>query len=170
MDGKLNVGDMTPATVTAASSSFICEPATAPIRRAKRSLTIATGGAPSIASAAPNARPCTGHTPSVSNRFGETIDTTTRLGSSAPSVEASPWVNAASDSNARGPRAWSWKSKKSAGDIEFRGIPRGFEDHMRTRRSGWTYGSGRNTTASTTLKIAVLAPIPSASVLIAASG
>src|SRR3954469_2309015 len=29
-------------------------------------------------------------------------------------------------------------------------------------RSGFLYGSGRNSTASTTLKIAVLAPIPSA--------
>ena len=38
-----------------------------------------------------------------------------------------------------------------------------------TRRSGWSYGSERNSTALTSEKIAVLAPIPSASVRITTS-
>jgi hypothetical protein len=40
-------------------------------------------------------------------------------------------------------------------------------DVTRTRRSAFAYGSGRMTTALTTVKIALLAPMPSASVAIA---
>ena len=40
---------------------------------------------------------------------------------------------------------------------------------MIVSRSGWSYGNGRNRTVFTTLKIAVVAPIPSASVRIAVS-
>jgi hypothetical protein len=40
---------------------------------------------------------------------------------------------------------------------------------MATMRSGSGYGSGRSTTALTTLKMAVVAPMPSASVRIAVS-
>ncbi len=36
-----------------------------------------------------------------------------------------------------------------------------------TSRSGWSYGNGRKSTAFTTLKIAVFAPIPSANVRMA---
>jgi hypothetical protein len=35
--------------------------------------------------------------------------------------------------------------------------------HTIVKRSGWAYGSGRSNTASTKLKIAVFAPMPSAS-------
>jgi hypothetical protein len=43
----------------------------------------------------------------------------------------------------------------------------GFDAQIIVSRSGWRNGNGASSTESTTLKIAVLAPIPSASVRIA---
>jgi hypothetical protein len=59
-----------------------------------------------------------------------------------------------------------FQSKKFAGVTRQRPCSGTFS-HKETSRSGFWYGKGRNITALTTLKIAVLAPIPKASVITA---
>jgi hypothetical protein len=48
---------------------------------------------------------------------------------------------------------------------EVKGVPFGGLVKIRTRRSGSSQGSGRSSTAFTMLKIAVFAPMPSASTI-----
>ena len=80
----------------------------------------------------------------------------------------------------RQPRSASWRTTRTSGCARASRARWRSRRSTRTRpalrsptvtsRSGSAYGSGRSSTASTTVKIAVLAPMPSASVRSAASG
>ena len=156
-------------TVNIAPSILIWPPTSAgspPKRdRQKPSLRTTEVGA-AVSSAATNVRPAIGFTPRTSKKRGVTACPGTL--SAAPSAAVSArglCRKAAIDSKLR---VRSLQSAKSAGLTEIRGVS--FRrSHTAISRSGAVNGSGRSSVASASAKIALLAPIPSASVSTATS-
>ena len=113
-------------------------------------------------SSAVKCRPRAAGTPSVFSSAASTLPVRTRRGRSLADRFSSPVVNAPTRENER---FHSVNSKYSGGEIQNWSKPRdGKRLVMNISRSGWGYPSGRRITPLTTEKIAVLAPIPSASV------
>ena len=159
MSGKKKPRGVTPITSYDRPLSRSVEPITdglSPSRpRQNPSLTIATVSAPGWASAAAKDRPNAGWTPSIGRTAGPTH---------APD-SVSPWSphengmgarKASIDSNERLRACQSARSKPE--------IPRrtesSFVPQMKTNCDGSLYGKGRNSTASTMLKIRRLTAIP----------
>src|SRR5687768_5759129 len=125
------------------------------------------GGGCGVPSASTKVRPSAGRRPSTSKTFDVTNAMRTISGRLASSlIVCRPVCTAATPLNTSPP--WSRRSLKSPG-------ANGKSTTLRCRRSaqtiasrsGSSYGSGRSRIALTTLKIAVLEPMPSASVMIA---
>lgn len=107
-----------------------------------------------------NVRPSAARTPRTENRSVDTSANGVRSRPSSADRMRDVSTKAAIDVNAR---LRSRKSSRFSGDVG-KSSPSGFSSQMRTSRSGSSNDSGRSTTASSTLKIAVVAPMPSASV------
>ena len=109
-----------------------------------------------------NSRPLTGSTSSTVNMLGETYAPTRRSASPMPeSVGPQPRVAAMPLNNV----LWSRQSSKLRGATVFVREPeRRLVSHNIVSSSGRSSESGRSTTPFTTLKMAVLAPMPSARV------
>ncbi len=123
----------------------------------------AAGAAPS---ASTKLRPKAMRAPSTVKKFGVTPATTicSGLASSATNGPGNAAIPAI-DSNAV---ALEFRSSQSPGAIGKSTTFRvRMSDLIKANRSGCTYGRGRNSTAFTTLKIAVVAPTPSAIVTMA---
>ena len=124
-------------------------------------LRITTGALPGTSSSGRSSRPWSGLAPSRLNRLDDVSSSSTRSGCSRPSsVALRPWEIDI-----------SWNDRFSVrtsmywpGDGQSSGmlIP-GDRSHSTASRSGLGYGKGFSRTPLTTLKIAVLAPIPMAS-------
>ena len=158
---------MTPTTVYVCSSRRIASPITCVARPNDRvhsdSLMRATFGPLAVSSSTVKARPAMGAMPSIGSR--------PRLVIKAASLTGSPCGGAKLTSVPITPsmavmvRLSRWKSRKSGTDAGSRVVPvcRSVS-HTITSRSSSTTGVARSRTPSTTLKIAVVAPIASASV------
>ena len=161
-------GSMMPMTVNGRSSSRMVRPTTDASRPNARvqkpSLITTTAGPPALASSAVNPRPASGRTPSIgssslvacerlqANRLAATrARSSLRCRQTPRSARRAGCAAESRGSRAATPaRASCWYCGRS---------PR----RRRARRCPRT-GAGRSSTVSMTLKIAVLAPIPSASV------
>ena len=93
----------------------------------------------------------------------DTRDTRMSVGSPRPVSVIGPPVVAATDVNEE---LWLFQSRKFIADTTLLPPPGGFSQSRRIR-SGSGYGSGFRRTPSTKLKMALLAPMPSASVRMA---
>ena len=122
----------------------------------------AIAGAPGASSPATNARPRIGTAPNTVKISALPFVAGTCSAWPPAMIAAVPEVIAVIDSNVRD---WLAQSTKFAGATENVGQPRCrlFSNRM-TRRSLCGNGNGCSTTALTTLKMAVVAPMPSASV------
>lgn len=124
-----------------------------------------TRGAPGWSSLAEKPRPNDGDTPKTRANCDVTRTPVTTSGESPRvSVNDTPDTTPATASNARG---ISRQLESSRFDAVGSGAPSRAGCRL-TTRSGSRNGSGRSTTALTTLNTAAVAPIPSASVVIAA--
>ena len=118
-----------------------------------------------MASSVRKVRPSAGCTPSTSKNAGETAPAASLIGSPTPVRSAFAPLIAAIPSKA--PFILD-QSRKSAGETTLSSTPSASRfSNTITSRSGSAYGSGRSRMALTAEKIAVLAPIPSASVRMA---
>ena len=160
---------MTPTMVAGSPLMEIARPRTSaapPYRRCHRPWPIRMTRV-SEPSVAVKSRPWTGCTPSVARKFWLTRTAPTRSGSPPP-VRLTR--SARSDASCSNVELRLMKSVTSAGEAGRRSKPArrctsALNSHGITRRSGSANGSGRTSTASTTLNIAALAPMPSASVV-----
>ena len=136
-------------------------------RRQKASVSRTTRSRPSFSSSSRKFRPIAGGRPSASRKPGDTASVRMRSGSPVPVRFVAPSLNAAIAANDVASRR---QSKKSAGDTApYMRPSRGRCSASDMIRSASAYGRGRQRTASTTLKIAVLAPMPRASAATATS-
>ena len=163
--GMRNSRGRIPTTAYDAPSSWIVRPTSAlspPYLRCQSPHpTTATRGPFGTSSAAVIHRPPAGLTPSTSNTFAETPAVSTLSGDPSP-VSATVPLSAHAASPAKR-SSCRWYSKYSR--VEIHVLSKLLHlDQIRASVPGSRYGSGRSSTASTTLKIAALAPIPSASV------
>ena len=127
------------------------------------SLMSATFGPLAASSATVNVRPAMGATPSIGSKPRLVTSAARRTGSPCGGAKlTSAPITPSSAANARLSR---WKSRKSGTDAGSRVVPvwRSVSQTI-TRRSNSTTGVARSSTPSTTLKIAVVAPMASASV------
>jgi hypothetical protein len=132
-----------------------------PKRRCQKSWpSIATFAAPARSSSTWKPRPSGAATPSVGRRFAVARAPRTTSGSPSPERLNRVLVSAASPSNDRTPAR---QSRKSGSEAVSRPIAT-CRPQTITRRSGSGYGSGRSSTPLTMLKMAVVAPMPIASV------
>ena len=158
---------MTPTTGVGAPglSGFPTRLASPPSRRCQNPwLTIAATAGPGRPSAAVKSRPIAGLTPSTVKRLITCAPAIRSEGSpgAAPRTAVLNVAKAASDSKDCASRC---QSAKSAADTLLLLMPcSGLNAISRTRCSEPGYGSGRRSTALSALKMAVFAPMPSASV------
>ncbi len=170
LTGNRNRGGITPTMLKRRPLSLMSRPTTAGsasnCERHNWSLMTATS-APARSSSSWKPRPSTGWTPSVEKNSDETT---------APSMcsDRVPDVSVKSASryadNDSTPWARERQSKKFGHDTDVERMPgarRRSVSVTATRRSGWGNGNGRSRTALMTLNIAVFAPMPSASVMMA---
>ena len=169
--GKLKPGGITPTTLWRMPSRVISRPVIAgsapKALRHRPSLNRATWSRPGWSSPASNVRPVAGPTRSAAKNSGVTRALRTMDGSpGAVRLAPDALVNSArcenSRSLARNSRYW-WSAR--AGWLMNGPIS---ACDRRKRRSGSGNGIGRSSTPLTTVNTATLAPIPSASVTIAA--
>ncbi len=126
------------------------------------SLSTATRGAPGPSSPAVKPRPSAGLTSSTSKKFALTIAPERLSGRSPPESASVACRNAASPARLR---ARTRQSRKLAGEAsKLFCLVCVFTSVTSTRSSGLANGSGRSSTALTMLKIAALAPTPTAMV------
>ncbi len=122
---------------------------------------------PGRSSAARKPRPRAGGTPSVAKNPAVASAPSIRSGSPSPVKLTLERVKAVIPANER---LCARQSTKLGGEALKRGKPRsGLASISSTSRSGSGYGSGAMSTVLTTLKMAVLAPIPRANARSAAS-
>src|SRR5215208_576205 len=158
---------MMPTTVVRVPSTSIARPTTpgSPLNARCHSSCESrpTSGAFGRLSSSESERPRSGATPSALSRGAVTSPVVTRIGSVPASPRFDAWMlYAPTSSNAR---FRSRNSKYSGGEIQNLSYPSvGNWLVMNMSRSGSGYPSGFSTTPFTTLKIALFAPIPSASV------
>ena len=129
------------------------------------SLRTTTAAAPRSPSLGSSVRPSSGFVVNTEKKFWVTAMVLASEGSPRP-VRVSEWLARP----AMALKTWllSRNSSRLGYDIPASVIPRfGFASGNKASRPGSGYGSGRSRTASTTEKIAVFAPMPSASVKIA---
>ncbi len=162
--GYAKLGGATPTTRY--GSRFSCTvcptaPGSAPNLCAQsRWLSTTTLACPGSFSPSANPRPWTGLTPSRSKKLELTRAAWSRTGSPRPVIVRSSLSMAARDAKEG---AWATTSRKFCG--EYTPVDRPSHTWASwTRRSGSSKGSGLSRTASMTLKIALLAPMPRASV------
>src|SRR5262249_45312993 len=128
--------------------------------------------APGTSSSGVSNRPAIGGTPSICSIPPVTLVAVTRIGSDVPPPDrfAPPTVQVLSASQVLSPL---FRSSYSGGEVQNRLRPPfgnvGNSVYRRTSSSGFRYGSGLRRTALTTLKIAVVAPIPSVIQMMAAT-
>ena len=155
---------MTPTTVNGRPLIVTTRPTragSAPnFRRQTPSLSSTTCNPAGVSSATEKSRPIAGFTPSVRKKLAAT-----RI----PLMRSASPLTIRVGAHERISVIWSklWlRSRQSRNVVKptFPATPVGPRSPMSTSRSGSAYGSGRSSTAFRTLKIAVLAPIPSASV------
>ncbi len=130
------------------------------------SLISTTRGPPARSSSALNARPTTGDNPSDGSNPCETTSAARRTGLPCGGAKfTSPPITPSSDASVRLSRL---KSRKSGTDAGSRVVPvcRSVSQTITTRSSSAT-GAAFSSTPSTTLKIAVVAPMARASVAMA---
>lgn len=131
--------------------------------RSQSASLISTPSASEASSSERNVRPSTGVTPSIGSSRDVTASAAARVGSAPSGVSVTSVGTRASRRSSRRLRCRkSWRSGQEAGSwlvpLE-RSV-----SHTITSRCGSGNGTGRMSTASTTLKIAVVMPMPSASV------
>ena len=160
----------TPTTVQGWSSSRSARPTTSGSRPNSRcqsdALITAIAGPPLRSSSVVKVRPTIGSTPSMGRRPLETSSAARRTGSPAGGVRfTSPAISAPSRSSVVARVSKSWKSGTDAGS---RVVPLCRSvSHTITSRPKSATGAGRSSTPSSTEKMAVLAPMPSASTITA---
>jgi len=139
-----------------------------PNRVRHRPSLITTTAAPlPLASSGTNVRPATGRTPSTSkNRVVTNCRSTLCSVPSVPSSKGPPPIPMLIPPNPSNVRVCSSRSRRVTGDTGTRGNV-GARSHTMTRRSGSGYGRGRINVASASANMALLAPMPSASVIAA---
>ena len=114
------------------------------------------------------ARPSSACTPSAGNRLAEMYEA--RIFSLPPAWTRLNSVSPVQNAICSNTRCCVCQSSKSGGVTDSCSIPFcGLRSHSITRCSGSGYGSGLSNTPLTTLKIAVFAPMPRASVKIASN-
>ena len=136
-----------------------------PPKRVRQNVSLSTtaSGAPGTLSAAANVRPTSGRTPKTSKNPDVTHWRDTLSGApSAPAITMAPTFGAKPAMPSK-VRVRSRQSMRFGGDTRLRD-PLSVRSASITRRSGWCAGSGRSSVASTSAKMALLAPMPSASV------
>ena len=160
--GKENPAGITPMTVYFSSFSDTVRPTAAGSDAKRRThkpwVRTTVFGAPDRSSSVLKTRPIAGFTSRTANRFGVTCADSMSSGSPAPVSETAPFRIAAMSS-----KTWFWRFPihKFAGAGVFCGKPTVLaSSHTAARRSEPGNGSGRNRTEFTTVKIAVLAPMP----------
>ena len=172
--GNENVCGITPTTFALLPFTWITRlrmprsPANARCHKSCESTT--TIGAPGTSSCGVIARPNSGDTPSDGNSPPVTDAEVTRIGSAAPARFTPPTIHASSDSQDDRSR---FSSSYSGGEVQKRRSPPfgnfGNSVYKRTSPPGSRYPSGRSSTACTTLKMALVAPMPSARQITAAA-
>ena len=160
--GDSNPGGITPTIVYGRPSSITERPRAsgdAPNSRVHRPwLNTAALAAAGSSSEGSSVRPRAAVAPSVGNRVPEAPSARRRSGSPRPDSVGANSSNAASDEKARVSRR---QSTKFAGATQRSGLSR-LVSHTIISLSGSSYGSGLRTTWWRTLKMAALAPMPSA--------
>ncbi len=164
---NVNPAGITPTIVTGAPLSVMVWPRTSafPLNRVCHMpwLRTMTASLPGASSSARNDLPSDGLTPSNSNVSHDTSPPVSRCGPSFPFHVAPVELNAA----IRSKTAFCCRqSRKVAGATEKRPYC-GTISWTRTSEPGFGYGNGRSSTPLTTVKIALLAPMPSDKVRIA---
>ena len=162
----------TPTTVCGNPFNRISRPMSvgSPPKRVRHNCSlITTTLVPCRSSSGRNVRPATGTTPSTSKNLVETLWrstlSTVPSGASSNGPPPSPSVMAAIASNERFRSSQSRRLTRPADDRAF--VP--VRSQIITRRSGSAYGRERISVASASENIALLAPMPSASVSAATS-
>src|SRR6185436_12524460 len=141
-------------------------PASPPKRRFQSScVRTMTAFLPGWSSSGAKVRPSTGWARSTESPLGDILRPPIRSGSPSPARLSSPGATAAIDSKAVVCRAQSRKTPTET-ELPWPGLE---VSQTWTTCPGSSNGSGRSSTASTTLNIAVFAPIPRASVSTAAA-
>jgi hypothetical protein len=167
--GKAKSGPITPTTVYGLPSSRTTRPTTvgsAPsCARQNASLTTMTRFAPSTCSSARSVRPRRAGVPSAGKKPRETYDVRAYAGSAPPSPYTCPMGITPNAPTASKPRS---SRSQSSSSLALTTRPStatfGLPGQSRTTRSASGKGSGRRSTPRTTENIAVVAPIPRASV------
>ena len=156
---------MIPTTVAGASSRSSVRPTmrgSEPNRRRQRaSLRSTAAGPPGRSSSAVKPRPMAGTTPSTAGASAVMYPVRSRSGAPLPVRLTDPSAKAATRANDRvRSRSSQYSGTLSSACGSWVRCPQ-----IIARRSGRSYGSARRSTPFTTLKMAVLAPMPRASVI-----
>ena len=162
------LGGNTPTTVKGLSSMVRVRPrmlGSAPRCRCQYACDrTATRSPPGSNSSSRNPRPRMGWTPNAGNQ--PDVTNAPAIDSRVPSARrSSKPIPSSAATSSKMPRCARMSSKSAHAMLS--DFSRGPFTEILTNRLGSRYGSGRKTTVSTTVKMAVFAPMPSASVTIA---
>ncbi|CAM4242417.1 hypothetical protein COEX109129_14910 [Corallococcus exiguus] len=166
-DGKSKPGAITPTTVHGTGPPrFTARPSTSglpPKRRCQSACdSTVTWGAPGASSPARSARPNCTRGPSTWKKSAVTSPACTFMGEASSRSAPSVTIAGATPASPSKARVCSRRSIRSGGDVG--PGPCWPTLNSRTSRASSRRGNGRSSTACTTLKMATLAPMPSASV------
>ncbi len=164
-DGSATPGASTPTTVCGRPATVTMRPSTSGsppnVRCQKPWASTTTPERPGRCSSVANPRPRPTGMPSMSKSPSLTLAPRTSRGSPAPSSVKTPVAYASTASKVRLP---SRTVMKSGAESAVYAVPSGYSVLTTCRRSASRYGSGSRRTPCTTLKMALVAPMPSASV------